>query len=136
MHGANAIHVPGNDSHAGILAGATIVHMPVIRIEYEPDVNEDEIKLIAEAMPEIAVEASGRPLEEQSVYVRVNAYTINAAPIELYVEAGPLAIPEGDKEKMLDTVSNRLAELKAEKRIRTPITVSIVEMNWKVRVGI
>lgn len=110
--------------------------MPVVRIDYEKTVNEEEIRALAEAMYHIAAEASERPLEEQSVYARPNYITVGATPIEIYVDSGPLAIPEGNKEKMLALVSERVTEFKKSKGYVTSTTVSIVEMNWKVRVGL
>ena len=110
--------------------------MPVIRIDYEKSVNEDQIRALAEAMYPIAAEASGRALEEQSVYAQPNYMTVGAAPVEVYVEAGPLAIPGGDKEKMLAVVEKGIREFKEKQGFSTPITISIVEMNWKVKVGV
>mgnify|MGYP003420998196 FL=1 len=110
--------------------------MPVVRIDYEKSVSEEEIKKLAEAMYEIAAEASGRPLHEQSVYARPNYFTIGAAPIEVYIDSGPLAIPDGDKEKMLAFITERIKEFKTKNSFVTPVTASVIEMNWKVQVGI
>jgi hypothetical protein len=110
--------------------------MPVVRIDYEKSVDENEIHKLAEAMYHIAAEASERPLEEQSVYARPNYYTVGAAPIEVYVDAGPLAIPGGDKDKMATVVERGIKSFKEQNSFTTPITISIIEMNWKVRVGI
>lgn len=110
--------------------------MPVVRIDFEKSVPEDEIRILADAMYSIAAKASERPLEEQSVYARPNYISVGAAPIEIYVDAGPLAIPDGDKEKMLAIVEEEVRDIKKQHNLTTPITVSIVEMNWKVKPGI
>ncbi|KND51230.1 MAG: hypothetical protein ABA06_02880 [Parcubacteria bacterium C7867-001] len=110
--------------------------MPVVRIEYEKSVSEEEIRALAEHMCPVAAEASERPLEEQSVYARPNYISVGAALIELYVDSGPLAIPGGDKEKMLAVFEKGIKEFREKTGFSTPITVSIIEMNWKVKVGI
>lgn len=110
--------------------------MPVVRIDYEKSVSEEEVRKLAEAMYEIAAEVSGRPLEEQSVYARPNYISIGATPIEIYVDAGPLAIPNGDKEVMLANTVAAVRKFRTEQGLTTPTTVSIVEMNWKVQVGV
>lgn len=110
--------------------------MPVVRIDYEKSVSEEEIRQLAEAMYSVAAEASGRPLEEQSVYARPNYISVGAALIELYVDSGPLAIPDGDKEKMAAVFKKGIEVFRQKTGFSTPITVSIIEMNWKVVVGI
>lgn len=110
--------------------------MPVVRIDYEKNVNEEEIRQLASAMYQIAAEVSERPLEEQSVYARPNFISVGATPIEIYIDAGPLAIPNGDKEAMLKNAVARVRELRKEKGYSTPTTVSVVEMNWKVETGV
>jgi hypothetical protein len=110
--------------------------MPVVRIDYEKNVDENEIRELAGAMYKIAAEVSERPLEEQSVYARPNHITVGATPIEIYVDSGPLAIPGGDKEKMLEKCVELVQAFRKEKGYTTPTTVSIVEIDWKVQTGL
>ena len=56
--------------------------------------------------------------------------------MEVYVNAGSGAIPNGDKQKMLDDITNEVKKFKTEKGIDIPINISIVEMAWKVGVGV
>ncbi len=56
--------------------------------------------------------------------------------MEIYINAGLGAIPEGDKQKMLETIITEIKKFKAEKGIEIPINISIVEMAWKVGVGV
>lgn len=110
--------------------------MPVVRIDYEKSVSEEEIRALAEAMYQIAADVSERPLEEQSVYARPNYITVGATPIEIYIDSGPLAIPNGDKEEMLRKSVEAVQKFRKEKGYTTPATISIVEMNWKVQPGL
>ena len=110
--------------------------MPVVRIDYEQSVPEEEIRALAEAMYQIAADVSERPLEEQSVYARPNFITVGATPIEIYIDSGPLAIPGGDKEKMLAAAVEKVKAFREERGFTTPATVSVVEMNWKVQPGL
>lgn len=110
--------------------------MPVVRIDYEQNVDETEVRALAEAMYQIAADVSARPLEEQSVYARPNHITVGATPIEIYIDSGPLAIPGGDKEKMLAKAVAAVKKFREGKGYTTPTTVSVVEMNWKVQPGL
>lgn len=56
--------------------------------------------------------------------------------MEIYVNAGSGAIPNGDKQKMLDMITEAIKKFKSEKGITIPVNVSIVEMAWKVGVGV
>ena len=87
-------------------------------------------------MHQVVSRASNLPLTDVSVFANSNQITINAAPMEIYINAGLGAIPEGDKQKMLETIITEIKKFKAEKGIEIPINISIVEMAWKVGVGV
>lgn len=111
--------------------------MPVVKIDYSSEKFDTQVvqALASELCPVIA-EASGLPLEDVSVFASANQITVNAAPMEIYVQVGSAFIPDGDKSKMLQTISDAVKKFKELKNINIPINISIVEMLWKVGVGI
>lgn len=110
---------------------------PVVKIDYDSGkFSEDFIKALATELHTVVSEASGLPLDDVSVFASQNQITVNAAPMEIYVNAGSGAIPNHDKEKMLGIISEAVKAFKKAKDISIPVNISIVEMTWKVGVGV
>jgi len=110
---------------------------PVVKIDYDSQKFDEEfIRALSEELHKIVAQASGLPLEDVSVFANSNQITINAAPMEIYVNAGSGAIPNGDKQTMLDTITKEVKKFKQEKGMSIPVNISIVEMAWKVGVGV
>lgn len=105
--------------------------MPVVRIDYEKTVSEEEIKSLAEALRPIVADAGNLPVEDVCVFAQPNYLTIGAAPIEIYVQAGPGAIPDGDKEKMVKKIATEMRLVKEDKKLTTLLNISVVQMDWK-----
>ena len=71
---------------------------PVIKIDYDSKRFPDNfIRALAEELHQVVSRASNLPLTDVSVFANPNQITINAAPMEIYVNAGSGAIPDGDK---------------------------------------
>src|SRR3990167_7853867 len=108
---------------------------PVVKIDYDADkFSENFIRALANELHGVVSRASGLSLEDVSVFANVNQITVNAAPMEIYVNAGSGAIPNQDKEKMLGIISEAVKVFKKTKDISIPVNISIVEMTWKVGV--
>lgn len=110
--------------------------MPVVRIDYEKSVSAEEIQALAAGLQPAIAEASALPLEDICVYANQNGFSINAAPIEVYIHAGPGAIPDGNKEVMLARIVEEVKKLKQEKGLSTPINLSVVQMDWRFELGV
>ena len=110
---------------------------PVVKIDYDSDkFSEETIRALSKELHEAVSQASNLPPEDVSVFASKNEITVNAAPMEIYVNAGSSAIPNGDKQKMLDNITAAVKKCKEEKGVTVPINISVVEMSWKVGVGI
>ena len=110
---------------------------PVVKIDCDSkQFSDDFIRLLCDELHQVVSRASNLPLTDVSVFANSNQITTNAAPMEIYINAGSGAIPDGDKQKMLDTVTVAVKKFKNEKDIDIPINISIVEMTWKVGVGV
>ena len=110
---------------------------PVVKIDYDSEKFSSEvIRALAEELHRVVSEASGLPLTDVSVFANTNQITINAAPMEIYINAGSGAIPGGDKQKMLDTITASVKKFKEEKGVEIPVNISVIEMSWKVGVGV
>ena len=110
---------------------------PVVKIDYDSTKFPDDIiRSLGEELHQVVSRASNLPLTDASVFANSNQITVNAAPMEIYINAGSGAIPNSDKQKMLDTITTEVKKFKAEKGIEIPVNISIVEMTWKVGVGI
>ena len=110
---------------------------PVVKIDYDSDkFSKDVIRALATDLHQVVSNASQLPLEDVSVFANENQITVNAAPMEIYINAGSSAIPGQDKEKMLSTISAAVQVFKRDKGIDIPINISVVEMIWKVGVGL
>jgi len=111
--------------------------MPVIKIDYDKSkVKETVVQKIAVELQKTAAEASKLPLARVSVFARANQLTVNAAPIEIYVQVGSTSIPGGDTKKYLGLMKKRMQAFKKAHNITTPINISIIPMNWKSEIGI
>ncbi len=110
---------------------------PVVKIDYDSSkFSKDVIRSLSAELHQVVSNASQLPLEDVSVFANENQITVNAAPMEIYINAGSAAIPGQDKEKMLATISAAIKEFKNNKDIEIPVNISIVEMIWKVGVGV
>ncbi len=110
---------------------------PVVKIDYDSGkFSKDVIRALATELHQVVSNASQLPPEDVSVFAIENQITVNAAPMEIYINAGSGAIPGQDKEKMLTTISAAVKEFKKSKGIEIPVNISIVEMLWKVGVGV
>ena len=110
---------------------------PVVKIDYESTkFSEEFVRALGEELHTVVSKASNLPLSDVSVFANSNQITVNAAPMEIYINAGSGAIPDGDKQKMLDAITAAVKKFKSEKSIDIPINISIVEMTWKVGVGV
>lgn len=110
---------------------------PVVKIDYDSaKFDKDFIRALADELHTVVAAASGLPLDDVSVFANENQITVNAAAMEIYINAGSGAIPNQDKEKMLKTISEAVKIFKKAKNITIPVNVSIVEMLWKVGVGV
>ena len=110
---------------------------PVVKIDYDSKkFTDDTIRVLCEELHQAVSRASNLPLTDVSIFANPYQITVNAAPMEVYVNAGSGAIPNGDKQKMLDDITNQEKKFKTEKGIDIPINISIVEMAWKVGVGV
>ncbi len=111
--------------------------MPVVKIDYDSGkFSKDFIEALANELIGVVAVASGLPEDEVSIFANENQITVNAAPMEIYVNAGSGAIPNQDKEAMLGKISDAVKNFKKEKGIDIPVNISIVEMTWKVGVGV
>lgn len=110
---------------------------PVVKIDYDAEkFDTNTVRTLCEELHKVVASASGLPLEDVSVFANTNQITVNATPMEIYVNAGSAAIPKGDKQQMLDAITKEVKKFKEAHAIEHPISVSIVEMTWKVGVGI
>lgn len=110
---------------------------PVVKIDYDSGKFQLEfIKELACELHTIVSKASGLPLDDVSVFANENQITVNAAPVEIYINADSGAIPNQDKETMLKIISYAVKKFKESKNISVPVNISVVEMHWKVGVGI
>jgi len=111
--------------------------MPVVKIDYDSQkFSKDFVQSLATELHSVVSKASNLPLDDVSVFASENQITVNAAPMEIYVNAGSGAIPNQDKETMLKTISEAVQRFKQEKNIDIPVNISIIEMSWKVGIGV
>src|SRR3989344_3460744 len=111
--------------------------MPVVKIDYDSQkFSKDFVQLLATELHSVVSKASNLPPDDVSVFANENQITINAAPMEIYVNAGSGSIPNQDKETMLKIISETVRDFKREQNVTVPANISIVEMLWKVEVGI
>lgn len=111
--------------------------MPIVRIDYDSTAFTPEaVTHLAEELQKAVGDASTREQKDVSVFASANQITINAAPMEIFVELSTAAIPDGDKENMLDDLTHQIREYKRTHGITASINLSVVEMDWKFAIGI
>lgn len=111
--------------------------MPVIKIDYDDKQwNKETILKLACELQHIMAEASKLELDRVSIFASANHITINAAPMEIYIQAGAPSIPRGDMQKMLNIIAERLKDYKKANDIKIPINLSLVRMDWKYKLCI
>ncbi len=111
--------------------------MPIIKIEYDStSFNEQSIRDLGVELQNTVGDASTRERKDVSVFAYANQITVNAAPMEIFVELSAAAIPDGDKRKMLDTVVKTVRRFKLSHKIDAAINVSVVQMDWEFRIGV
>lgn len=106
--------------------------MPVIHIEYDKAQFDDA--LVRELMNHFAFSASEaikRPLDEVSIFASPYHMTLNAMPMEVYLQIGTSSLPPEGKEQLLAALTSSYASFKKSRGLQTPINISVVEMNWR-----
>ena len=106
--------------------------MPIIKIDYDKKkIRSEDVHKLAVELQKIAGDAMGLPLSRFSVYATANDLAINAAPVEIYIQAGAQVVSKGSAGKYLKTIIKHVKDFKKANRITTPLNISLIRMDWK-----
>ncbi len=107
--------------------------MPLINIKYDDaKVSDTEIKILSESIQKIVSGVTG--IEDVFVYGDSAKIKVNIAPIEIFIEMSAEKII--DQDKLLSQIVTKITEWKAENKFPHQINLTLIPMNWKIKIGI
>lgn len=111
--------------------------MPIVKIEYEKTrVSEEEMQTVATALHGFVAEVTGYEPKDISVFASPNHFSVNAAPLEVYIYGNFPDATESSMEATLEKLAALIAPFKIERGITTPLNLSIAKMNWKFKLEV
>lgn len=107
--------------------------MPIIRIDWDNEkLKNDEILTLSSAIQKIVSETTG--IEDVFVYANSSQVKVKIAPIEIFVEMSAHKIKNEDD--LIGAFKSKLSEWKKNNDFHHPINLTLIPMNWKIKVGI
>lgn len=106
-------------------------------MDYEKQkLSEEQVRIVADRLQGFAAQVTGYEPAEISVFAYENQITVNAAPIEVYIQATFPGVMEEKMEAMLKELADLVIPLKQEQNIIVPFNLSIVKMDWKFKLEV
>jgi len=106
--------------------------MPVIHVEYNDTVPEDDMKKLAAAVQKIVSEVTS--IEDVSVYANNSQIKVATSPIEIFIEQSAHKIEDIDA--LMTNLKSEMVEWKSKTRFPHKINMTIIPMKWKVEIDI
>ncbi len=107
--------------------------MPMINIKYDSSkVKDEEIILLSKAVQKIVQDVTKIP--EVFVYADSPKIRIDVSPIEIFVEMSVSIVT--DREQIFQAIKTQLSDWKKSNNFNTPITITLIPMDWVFDVDI
>ena len=107
--------------------------MPVVNIEYDSKkVKKLEIVALSKAVHKIVSEAT--KIEDVPVYANNSQIKFKVSPIEIFVRISAHKV--NNLEDLTKKIESKLSEWKKKNSFPQPINLSVILMQWKIKIGI
>ncbi len=93
---------------------------------------ENEILSLARGIKNIVSKVTG--IKDVFVYADSPKIKIQVAPIEIFIEMSASKIEDSDS--LMESIINLLLEWKKINNFVHPLNISLIPMNWKIKIGI
>lgn len=107
--------------------------MPIIRVDRDDEkLHKEDMIVLCNAIQKIVKEVT--KIDDVFVYANSSQVKLYIAPIEIFIEMSKTKIE--NKSVLLDEITSKLSLWKSEHSFSHIINVTLIPMDWEIRIGI